>query len=584
MTWLPKPKKVPKVKPSQAVVAVRRELQECCRTHHVTKAMELYHQAKLDGVAIEATSYYNLLNLCERLCSHGIHIGTPRASASHQQQTQLTTTATTPADGDDDDHDTTTTTTTPVDDETRYEYALTLQADMKDQNIAWTETAFTAMVRLLSKAGRLEDAHALVNQAEQTQQCKARLRLYSSLLVAYCDCGKLVDALALWNQLHAKKLFLSERDYAAILTCATGHQDARVVDRVLSDLAEDILVPSKETMECIIQWFQQVNPTTTETTESALDQVSLFPTHSPSMGPVTGARHLWKIDRNCAIADGILQTGCLAQCSLKPVPLSDTDWNDMMVANASIVLDGTLDDHTSTYQGGGKGRKRKRNDKHGREQWQDFQAFLNNTYPPHSHGLHVVIDGANVGYYKQNFEAAPKHVDYHQIDWIVRHFQQENKNVLLVLHERHFSKKLMPQWAEPIVKSWANILFRAPAGMNDDWFWLHAALWGGRSTLVVTNDEMRDHHFQMLAPRSFLRWKERQQIHFSFGTWNQKGRELSLDYPAKYSRRIQRVADGLVVPLPKRGDENRFLDGVHVASDEEPEEETYLCIRPKLME
>jgi hypothetical protein len=51
-------------------------------------------------------------------------------------------------------------------------------------------------------------------------------------------------------------------------------------------------------------------------------------------------------------------------------------------------------------------------------------------------------------------------------------------------------------------------------------------------------------------------------------------------FPVAYSRRIQRVEDGLVVPLAKRGDENRFLDGVHVASDDEPAEETYLCIRP----
>ena len=150
------------------------------------------------------------------------------------------------------------------------------------------------------------------------------------------------------------------------------------------------------------------------------------------------------------------------------------------------------------------------------------------------------------------------------------------------MHERHFSRKLMPVWAQPIVNKWINseILFQAPAGMNDDWFWLHAALWGGRSTLVVTNDEMRDHNFQMLSPRSFLRWKERQQIHFSFGVWNGERRPLLLEYPAKYSRRIQRVDDGLVVPLPKRGDQNRFLDGLHVANDDEPEEETYLCIRP----
>lgn len=99
---------------------------------------------------------------------------------------------------------------------------------------------------------------------------------------------------------------------------------------------------------------------------------------------------------------------------------------------------------------------------------------------------------------------------------------------------------------------------------------------------------MRDHHFQMLAPRSFLRWKERQQVHFGFGSWEdgpandrRRQRQVILEYPAVYSRRIQKIHDGFVVPLAKRGDDNRFLDGSHFASEDEPNEETYLCICPK---
>ena len=104
---------------------------------------------------------------------------------------------------------------------------------------------------------------------------------------------------------------------------------------------------------------------------------------------------------------------------------------------------------------------------------------------------------------------------------------------------------------------------------------------------------MRDHHFQMLASKSFLRWKERHQCHFSFGSWlpttsdcavttqaSQQQRQVLVEYPSKYSRRIQRISNGLAVPLPKRGDENRFLDGIHVANEDEPEEETYVCLRP----
>jgi ribonuclease P protein 3 len=85
----------------------------------------------------------------------------------------------------------------------------------------------------------------------------------------------------------------------------------------------------------------------------------------------------------------------------------------------------------------------------------------------------------------------------------------------------------------------------------------------------------------MLAPRSFLRWKERHQVHFDFGEWKDGKRAALLFYPEMYSRRIQRVANGFAVPLPKRGDEHRYLDGTHVAHDD-PVEETYLCIRPAI--
>jgi hypothetical protein len=273
------------------------------------------------------------------------------------------------------------------------------------------------------------------------------------------------------------------------------------------------------------------------------------------------------------------------------VTISEKIWDEMKEMNETIVLSGKMEQDLSEYQGGRKGSKRKldQTDLENRSRsWNAFADYLEQRRRRNVTGpeIDVVIDGANVGYFEQNFSGAPKHVDYNQIDWIVQHFLSLHKSVLLVLHERHFNQNLMPNWAAPVVSSWdqLGLLYRTPTGMNDDWFWLHAALWSGRDTLVLTNDEMRDHHFQMLAPRSFLRWKDRHQVHFKFGNWEKglnKRRQVQLTYPEVYSRRIQRVQDGLVVPLAKRGDEHRFLDGSHVATDDEPEEETYLCIRPR---
>ena len=561
-------------KPAAEVLAIRRQLQQCCKFNDIHKAMEVYFVAKADNTLMEAQTYYNLLNLCDGLGNRVVHVGTPKPG-----KTILEASDHTESHHNDTSYPKDHNVVTVVNDETRQQYALTIQSDMEQKNISLNETAYTALIRILSKAGKLNDANQLLTQAEQTQQCKARLRLYSSLFTAYCDAGDLKESILLWNRIQKHDLALTEKEYAAIMACATLHHDALVFYRALTDLAEGVLVPSKDTVAIITKWFQQYP--NTECSISVLDDVPLFSSDTPTMELIS-KKNSWTLDTSCTIHHGVLQTGCLTKHVLQPVPLSEVAWKDMMVANEAIVLDGTLDNHTSTYQGGGKGRKRPRDSDRGIRQWKTFQTFLVTAVTSKSKELHIVLDGANIGYYKQNFEHAPKHVDYQQIDWAVQHFQRLEKTVLLVMHERHFSRKLMPVWAQPIVNKWINagILFQAPAGMNDDWFWLHAALWGGRSTQVVTNDEMRDHHFQMLSPRSFLRWKERQQIHFSFGVWNGERRPLLLEYPAKYSRRIQRVADGLVVPLSKRGDQNRFMDGTHVANDDEPAEETYLCIRP----
>ena len=39
-------------------------------------------------------------------------------------------------------------------------------------------------------------------------------------------------------------------------------------------------------------------------------------------------------------------------------------------------------------------------------------------------------------------------------------------------------------------------------------YWMYAAVKAGREGLLVSNDEMRDHIFQLLAPKFFHKWKQ----------------------------------------------------------------------------
>lgn len=70
------------------------------------------------------------------------------------------------------------------------------------------------------------------------------------------------------------------------------------------------------------------------------------------------------------------------------------------------------------------------------------------------------------------------------------------------------NKALVDRWNN------ANVLYATPTGSNDDWYWLYAAI--KFKCLLVSNDEMRDHLFQLLGNDFFPKWKERHQVRFGF--------------------------------------------------------------------
>jgi len=259
----------------------------------------------------------------------------------------------------------------------------------------------------------------------------------------------------------------------------------------------------------------------------------------------------------------------LASLELSSIEITVAACVDLLRMNEEIVLQGGVEGHTSKFQGGGKGRKRAFESESRHKDWDAFKKLLAEREKTGKY-WDVILDGANVGYYKMNFGGAPSHVDFDQIEWVVQHFEGQGLRVLVVMHSRHFKGKMFPDYAKPIVERWSKNdgLLRTPMGGNDDWFWLHASLFLGlgqqeeneevnRAKRVkglpffVSNDELRDHQFMMLAARDLFRWKERRAVKFSFGEWTagRKQRQVIVSLPSPYSERIQEQIDGgLCVP------------------------------------
>jgi hypothetical protein len=688
---------------SPLALETRRTIQLCCRDNDLPLALRTYRDALTNLIRLEAQVFYQLLNLCEGTFAErtGVHVGTPRNNAKKCDTMDDVEGGCggggkhiPPSGG----------ATTIISLERRLYHADHIHRLLSSLNIPLIEQAYTALIRLSSRVGDFDRAEGYLNEAERTQQCKVKLRTYSSLLRAYCGelgacngvdggdniCAEhmsvptkegLIKALQLWKRMYdnsggmstghpnhsntsvgenqnnnnnnnnsalfgegiSPKITLTECEYSAIITAATELGDAPVMEWLLGDVADSVLIPGLNTTRVILQWFRSNSSMTRDRgNSSALEHVTLPRRREGSCFDSVTNGQGWVIYPNSTVdvTTGELSLGpseCTSEREtysddatyryrLKPVELSVAAWTDMRNMNESIVLDGQVEGNVSQYQGGGKGKKRARgsdgnngngqiNPRHGNGNlnssqwrsgaWRQFENFIRE-HPRYD----VVIDGANVGYFEQNFVNAPRHIDYKQIDWLLRHVLERQSSsrqddprphVILFLHERHFSHKLAPDWANRIIQSWDGneppydrlTVYRTPVGMNDDWFWMHAALINGGNegvppVLVITNDEMRDHHFQMLARGSFLRWKERHQVRFDFGPWNKElgRRDVFLQYPNSYSRRIQHVecdglegADAFVIPLPKKGDERRFADGLHVADEGVPDQEMYVVIQ-----
>lgn len=122
---------------------------------------------------------------------------------------------------------------------------------------------------------------------------------------------------------------------------------------------------------------------------------------------------------------------------------------------------------------------------------------------------------------------------------MLEHYEQQGKRVLIVLHKRRTFEDQVPVEHRYMVQQWAarNVMYNCKSGNNDDWYWLYAAVKAGGRVLMVSNDEMRDHHFQMIHNKAFVRWKERHQVRYAVHC----GQRTETFEPTPFSHRPQRV-------------------------------------------
>ncbi|KAL9274735.1 Proteinaceous RNase P 3-like protein [Drosera capensis] len=171
-----------------------------------------------------------------------------------------------------------------------------------------------------------------------------------------------------------------------------------------------------------------------------------------------------------------------------------------------------------------------------REAKANFKNFMD--WIEEHHDYEAIVDGANVGLYQQNF--ADGGFSITQLDAVVRElYNRSQKWPLVVIHNKRLPGLQANPSSQKLLEEWKShgVLYSTPSGSNDDWYWLYAAV--KLKCLLVTNDEMRDHIFELLGSNFFCQWKERHQVRYTF----LKG-DLKLQMPPIYSIAIQESENG----------------------------------------
>ncbi|KAH8497991.1 hypothetical protein H0E87_017054 [Populus deltoides] len=164
----------------------------------------------------------------------------------------------------------------------------------------------------------------------------------------------------------------------------------------------------------------------------------------------------------------------------------------------------------------------------------------------------AIVDGANIGLYQQNF--AEGGFSTSQLDAVVKDLynQSGKKWPLIIMHNKRLRALLQNPSTRELIQEWIekDVLYTTPQGSNDDWYWLYAAV--KLRCLLVTNDEMRDHIFELLGSDFFIKWKERHQVRYTFV----KGK-LELQMPPLFSVVIQESENGSWhVPVAGNGNDS----------------------------
>ncbi|KAI5001590.1 hypothetical protein ZWY2020_026240 [Hordeum vulgare] len=396
-------------------------------------------------------------------------------------------------------------------------------AHMLGAGAAPSEATITSLARVVAAEGA-DEAFALVSTMRDKYGLAPRLRSYSPVLAAFRRAGDAAKAYAVEAHMAASAVSPEEPEVAALLEVSAKAGDADKVYEYMHKLRRAVGCVTEETAEVLEGWFRSEEAAAAGKAEWDACRVK-----EAIVAKGGGCHQLgwlrtgpWTVQWVRVAADGECG-GC--GCRLASVDIDMEDTHKFADSISGLALERETKANFSQFQ-------------EWLEEHKEYEA---------------IVDGANVALYQQNFSEGG--FSLVQLDAVVTELRDRynGKWPLVVLHNKRIAKLMETPSNRHLIETWrANgALYTSPSGSNDDWYWLYAAI--GLNCLLVTNDEMRDHIFELLGSSSFFyKWKQRHRVKYTFN----KGKAV-LVLPPPYSSEIQESETGSWhVPIEeKSGDE-----------------------------
>ncbi|KAH6769527.1 proteinaceous RNase P 1, partial [Perilla frutescens var. frutescens] len=369
--------------------------------------------------------------------------------------------------------------------------------------VAPNEATFTNVSRLAAAKEDPELAFSLVKQMKD-HGIAPKLRSYGPALFGFCKKGMADEAYEVDFHMINSGVSAEETELSALLSVSSQVKREGKVYEMMQRLRTTVRQVSEETAAAVEDWF-----TSTKAAEVGTEK---WDVRNVNKGILEGGggwhgqgwlgKGNWRVVRTRMNEAGICQS-----CREKLVCI-DIDPEETENFSKSLA--------------------KLASEREAKTNFAQFQGWLQRHGP-----FDAVVDGANLG-------LANQHVfSFAQIKRVVnqlREISPSKKLPLVVLHRARITggpaqhpnnKQLLESWKK------AGALYATPQGSNDDWYWLYAAV--SSKCLLVTNDEMRDHLFNLLGNSFFPRWKEKHQVRLQYSS--EEG--LTLRMPPPYSSVIQ---------------------------------------------